>query len=247
MSRRRSHEGTPPTGHSHGGGMERWLVTYADLITLLMAYFIMVYSLSQLDLTKFRKVVAGFRAATASLGMLEGSRGVLPGSEGVLEEGAPQPAPSTDPDEFADMATTLAREIAALGLGGQVQVRMTPEGVRISMAGPLWFDTGSAELRPQAEPVLDAVAHAIRSRPELQVRVEGHADIRPIRTFRYPSNWELSSARAAAVVRRLMALSDADGTRFILVGYGDSRPVRPRDDPQSLALNRRVEIVLLRP
>lgn len=229
--------------------MERWLVTYADLITLLMAYFIMVYSLSQLDLAKFRRVVAGFRAATASFGMPDGSHGVLDGGSGVLEGEAPQPTPAVDPTEqlLQGLATDIQRRVLASGLGSEVEVRVTPEGLRVSMAGPLLFDTASADLRPQADPVLRAVAQALRARPDLRVRVEGHADSRPIRTFRFPSNWELSSARAGAVVRRLAALSGADGTRFTIVGYGDSRPARTGDDPRSLARNRRVEIVLLRP
>jgi len=224
-------------------------VTYADLITLLMAYFIMVYSLSQLDLAKFRKVLAGFRASTASLGLLEGGQGVLPGGSGVLELEAPAPTPATDPlsESFQALASGILQQVTAAGLGAQVEVRVTPEGVRVSMAGPLLFDTASAELRPEAEPVLRAVARAIRARSEILVRVEGHADARPIRTFRYPSNWELSSARAAAVIRRLMQLSGADGTRFTVVGYGDSRPARRGTSPEDLARNRRVEILLLRP
>ncbi len=251
MSRRKRREesGGGHGGHG-GGGMERWLVTYADLITLLMAYFIMVYSLSQLDLAKFRKVLAGFRAATATMGLLEGASGVLPGGQGVLElEGPPPSSPSANPvaESLQALAGGIAQEVAAAGLGRLVEVRVTEEGVRVSMAGPLLFDTASAELRPEADPVLRAVAQAIRLRRELRVRVEGHADARPIQTYRYPSNWELSSARAAAVVRRLASLSGAAGTRFTIVGYGDSRPARPGDDPQALALNRRVEIVLLRP
>lgn len=231
--------------------MERWLVTYADLITLLMGYFIMVYSLSQLDLAKFRKVVAGFRAATATMGLMEGASGVLPGGSGVLELEAPPPSSSHSVNPVEEslqaLAGGIAQQITAAGLGNLVEVRVTQEGVRVSMAGPLLFDTASAELRPEADPVLHAVARAIRSRRELRVRVEGHADARPIQTYRFPSNWELSSARAAAVVRRLAALSGADGTRFTIVGYGDSRPVRQGDDPQALAQNRRVEILLLRP
>jgi chemotaxis protein MotB len=246
---RRRRNGTQTGGGHGGGGLERWLVTYADLITLLMAYFIMVYSLSQLDLAKFRKVLAGFRASTASLGLLEGGQGVLPGGSGVLEVEAPSPTPATDPlsESFQALASGILQQVTAAGLGAQVEVRVTPEGVRVSMAGPLLFDTASAELRPEAEPVLRAVARAIRARSEILVRVEGHADVRPIRTFRYPSNWELSSARAASVIRRLMQLSGADGTRFTVVGYGDSRPARRGTSPEDLARNRRVEILLLRP
>lgn len=251
MSKRKRHEGGGAHGGHGGGGMERWLVTYADLITLLMAYFIMVYSLSQLDLAKFRKVVAGFRAAAATMGLMEGASGVLPGGSGVLELEVPPPSssPSANPldESLQALAGGIAQQVTAAGLGNLVEVRVTQEGVRVSMAGPLLFDTASADLRPEADPVLQAVARAIRSRRELQVRVEGHADARPIRTYRFPSNWELSSARAGAVVRRLAVLSGADGTRFTIVGYGDSRPVRPGVDPQALAQNRRVEILLLRP
>lgn len=251
MSRRKRHEASGGGGGHGGGGMERWLVTYADMITLMMAYFIMMYSLSQLDLAKFRKVVAGFRAATATMGLMEGASGVLPGGSGVLELEGPPPSPSASSDPLAESLQALAggitQQVVAAGLGRLVEVRVTPEGIRVSMAGPLLFDTASADLRPEADPVLRAVAQALRSRRELQARVEGHADARPIHTYRFPSNWELSSARAAAVVRRLAALSGADGTRFTIVGYGDSRPARPGDDPEALARNRRVEIVLLRP
>jgi chemotaxis protein MotB len=238
-------------GGGHGGG-ERWLITYADLITLLMAFFIMMYSLGQMDLAKFKSVQGGLRAAASNFGIIEGGGGIVSGGDGVLPGGASQNDNVTGfggatARTVQGVSDDLSRFIQAKRLSADVSVRVTREGLVVSVAGPLLFDSGSTHLRPQAEDLLHQLADVLRRIPAARVRVEGHADSAPISTPQYPSNWELSSARAGAVVRWFVTrYAELDGPRFAVVGYGSARPVHAGDDPRSRAANRRVEIVLVK-
>lgn len=236
-------------GGSHGGS-ERWLITYADLITLLAAYFIMVYSLAQIDLAKFDRVMGGYRQSAASFGVMTGGPANLDGGDGVLEgaKGAGETPADRGGGAFGieEAMAKIQSDIQTMGLGGHVTVRMTEEGLVVSMAGPLLFDSGKADLRPEARPILDSVARVISRLPQALVRVEGHADSIPIQTERFPSNWELSSARAATVVRHLTA-TGLNATRFTVVGFGDSRPVGVNSAPEGRARNRRVEVIIFKP
>jgi chemotaxis protein MotB len=235
-------------GHGEGGheNSERWLLTYADLITLLMVFFVVLYSMSQADSEKFRKVSAALEQAF-NVDVLQGS------SSSSIHDGAS--APTTPVEELftaPEHATEVARiksKIEAVLEGTRQQspdvaVGADREGVVIRLSGSYLFDSGRAELKGNALGVLDAIAGEIRALPN-EVRVEGHTDATPIESPRYPTNWELSAARALAVTRYL---SEADGIRaerLIAAGYGEFRPLAPNDSRENRALNRRVEIHLL--
>lgn len=227
---RRSRVGAEAPGGDHGAtGMMRWLLTYADLITLLMAFFIVMYAMSSLDVGKYRALAQSLRGALVGNSFVElplaGTQGAEPGSlEAVGRE--------------------VAGALAEMGLEGQGAVFRTERGVVISLYGAVLFDLGKADIRPEAMPVLDRVATALSRLPNY-VSVEGSTDDLPINTALFPTNWELSVRRATTVVRYFVERHGLDPRRFLAVGYGEYQPMFPNDSEANRARNRRVDIVLL--
>lgn len=125
-----------------------------------------------------------------------------------------------------------------------ISANRTDQGVVLILQERLLFDSAEADLKPEGEPFLDKVALLLNNIPNY-VRVEGHTDNRPIATRQYPSNWELSGARASSVIRHILASGDYNEQRFIAAGYGDTRPIVPNDSVENLQKNRRVEMVIL--
>jgi chemotaxis protein MotB len=232
-------------GGHEAAGLMRWLLTYADMITLLMAFFVMLYSMSVLDLKKFEALADVLRMALGGRG-----RSVLHGGSSIFNPGAadnPKPAivPGMDIAQMKAIAEEVRRYVEEHGLGGSVGVHVQERGivVRIAAEGIL-FDRGKADLRPEAIPILSKVGKMLASM-RYQVRVEGHTCSLPINTSKFPSNWELSAARAATVVRFLISMG-VRPDRLSAVGYADSRPVAPQDTEENRRKNRRVDIVILR-
>ena len=227
---------------------ERWLLTYSDMITLLMAFFIMMYSMSVLNMEKFREVAFSIRS---------GFGGVLQGQGKHLMSGArvsllPH-AGSVEEDRHGVTTTTqiakqMAQQIRSYAnkksLSGKVHVFQEERGmiVRIAADG-LLFSRGSAELTPVASGILTAVSAQLRIVSN-DIVVEGHTCSLPISTAAFPSNWELSAARASRVVRFFQHVSGIDGRRLSAVGYADTRPCAPNDTEAHRYNNRRVDIVL---
>ena len=211
--------------------VDRWLITYADMITLLVALFIMLYSMSAVNQEKFGALAKSVRREFQVLP--EHSGGRIVGSGQII-------------DPLEERAAQLQQFLQQNGLQTQVRVRQEERGLVISLLsdGTL-FDLGSAELKPSARQVLDRVAQLLRTVPN-PVLIEGHTDNLPIRTVQYPSNWELSAARAARVLRYLVQKGGIPAHRLIAVGYADTRPLAPNDSPANRAQNRRVDIAVLR-
>jgi chemotaxis protein MotB len=229
-------------GHD-GGGMLRWLLTYADMITLLMAFFIMMYSMSILNLAKFQQVAFSIRS---------GFGGSLQGGEGVMVHG-PGPG-SVKPNllgleggaGLSETAVQLAEFITQRGLEEAVRLRVDERGLIISLVtDKVLFDLGKANLKPGSRDVLDKIAGLLQRLPN-QVMVEGHSCNLPIRTAQFPSNWELSTARATQVIRYFIERRGVPATRLSAAGYADSRPLLPNTSAANRARNRRVDIVILR-
>lgn len=225
--RRAGHEGGEGGGHD-ATGMMRWLLTYADLITLLMAFFIVMYAMSSVDVGKYRALASSLRGALAGNAFFE-----LP-LQGIQEQ--PQP--------LENLGQEMAGALAEMGLEGQAAVFRTERGIVISLYGAVLFDLGKAEIRPEATPVLDQVAAAL-SRVPNYVSVEGSTDDLPINTSMFPTNWELSVRRASTVVRYFIDRHGLDPRRFLAVGYGEYQPMFPNDSEANRARNRRVDIVVL--
>ena len=240
MSKGRRHKG-------HEGGhenAERWLLTYADLITLLMVFFVVLYSMSSADSTKWKQISAALQQAF-NVDVLQGQ------SATSIDSSAAAPAPPIDNlinDSEVPQVTRLQNKIQAVLDGASqapdVTVGVDREGVVIRLSGSYLFDSGRAELKPNSLAVLDAVAAEIRPLAN-DVRVDGHTDSTPIDSPRYPTNWELSTARALAVTRYFNESDGIRADRLMAAGFGEFRPLVPNDTREHRAQNRRVEIHLL--
>ncbi|MEW5934886.1 MAG: flagellar motor protein MotB, partial [Bacillota bacterium] len=222
-----------PAGQAEGGGhdatgMMRWLLTYADLITLLMAFFIVMYAMSSVDVGKYRALAHSLRGALAGNSFVE----------------LPLQGTAAEPDSLEAVGREVAGALAEMGLEGQGAVFRTERGVVISLYGAVLFDLGRADIRPDALPVLDRVAEALARVPNY-VSVEGSTDDLPINSLLFPTNWELSVRRATTVVRYFVERHGLEPRRFLAVGYGEYQPMFPNDSEANRARNRRVDIVLL--
>ena len=214
--------------------LDRWLLTYADLITLLLAFFIVMYSMSQIDRKKFGK-------------MTEALNTVLRGGQSVLRYQLDPARTGHGLLKLGNLRMVQQRveeRFKQLGKQEELQTKITERGLVIHIVESALFDEGSASLKPKALEVLDEIADEISGRPN-HIRVEGHTDDRPIVTPVYPSNWELSSARATAVVRYYTENHQIPPGRISALGYGEYRPVLPNNSVENRARNRRVDVVIL--
>src|SRR5437764_3403645 len=254
--------------HEEHVNHERWLITYADMITLLMVLFIVLYSISQVDLAKFRRlkqgIAGGFGGPTA-LAAVQGGAGALQGGGAVFDAQltgtGTRPSAQAVEAVLADIRARTAgarRQRSVLqgaqqelqhsldeaGLGDTVKFRLEARGLVVTIVtDKVLFDPGQADLRPEGREVVDKIAAALGKLPN-RISVEGHTDNTPI-SGRYPSNWELSTARATTVLRELIERHGIDPARLQAAGYAEERPVAGNDTPEGRAANRRVELVVL--
>ncbi len=236
---------TPPPDDDEPEAKEepvaRWLMTYADMITLCMAFFVLLYSFSILDLQKFQSAAASVRSSFGALHN-QGSTGILQGHKEAKPFGKSQlHIPS---GEYSAIKRQVEQLVHQLGLEGKVEIQLVPEGYSIRITEAVLFDSGKADLKPQARQVLDKIVKIIRATP-YPVRVEGHTDSLPIHNAQFPSNWELSAARAATVVHYLIKTHAYPPSKLSLAGYGSTRPVASNATPAGRARNRRIELVVL--
>lgn len=243
-------------GHNDGGGnSERWLLTYADMITLLMVFFIVMYAISEMDKSKYEAVASALNKALGGGNLVVNLEGQGDGVS-VPMPFAELPTITASLNPTADeVATNGGEEVDPLESIGQAlyadfvhdgrfTVRISDRGLIISLVGSALFDSGQADIRPQFLPLLDAIVDRIRTIGN-DISVEGFADSDPIRSAQFPSNWELSAARANQV-RDYLEQSGVDAERLIVVGYGATRPVFDNRTAEGKAKNRRVDIVILR-
>ncbi len=230
---------------SHGGSSERWLLTYADLITLLVAFFIVMFAGSRSDLAKFQALSVSLKNAFSPGAFGEG------GNAGVLSAGgkggdavvsfADLPPQQQD---FLNISESLDTFAAQNDMGQQIDVSTSTEGIIISMSGVLLFDSGSSVLRAEASKALQTISDLIRPLPN-KIRVEGHTDAIPPANPAFPTNWELSTSRAVSVLRFLTEKGAIPASRMVVAGYGEYQPLADNDTRQGRALNRRVDIAII--
>lgn len=222
----------------------RWLTTYADLVTNLLCLFVLLFAMSTLNVKKFR----------AALLSIQGALGVLP-NEGTTIEEIMEEVPGLEQSLLEELARRDMEQLEAArqalqsvieqeGLGASVSITMESRGLVLRFADTVLFDLGKADLKPVAKQILDKVSKVLKDLPN-HVRVEGHTDNLPISTPQFPSNWELSCARATNVVRYLIEANGLSPERLSAAGYGEFRPVAPNDSEASRRLNRRVDLVVL--
>lgn len=210
-----------------------WLVTYGDIMSLLLTFFVLLISYSTVREEEFRRALSSFQEAI----------GILPNERSVVffeEIPAIRVSPSIPP---AEIIRRLRSSIEAAGFEGGINVSEDREGIRITIESPILFDSGKAELRPESLPVLNEITGILAQSPH-EVIVEGHTDNVPIHTQEFPSNWELSTARAISVARYMFESATLDARRFTVAGYGEYHPVAPNETPEGKGKNRRVEILL---
>ena len=206
---------------------DRWLISYADLATLLLALFIVLYAAADHD--RATRIASAFATQfSANANPPASGSGVLPGSDSLNE------ATTAIDRAFAENRT----------LRDRARVIKTERGLSVSLTEAGFFAPADATIRNDALPLLDALAEAL-SKSKAPVRVEGHTDSSPISTSRYPSNWELSAARAATVLSRLEQ-SGIPASRLSVAGFAGERPVGDNSTPEGRALNRRVDLVILK-
>lgn len=222
-------------GHRHdGGGGLRWLLTYADMITLLLAFFIILYASSRVDGRKYTDIVSSIRIA---FGVPLPPRPVAQARNSVATL---LPFPDVVGMLVQQLSSHVEDEIKA----GSVEIERTDKGVVLRFRDAVLFDLGSATLSAGAQQVLDKVARPLLATP-YAIEVEGHTDPLPIRSPHFPSNWELSVARATAVIRYLVEAHRFPPARLAARGMADNRPLAPNDPARGNPRNRRVELHLL--
>jgi len=240
-SNRKRRKGQDEEGHVSS---ERWLVTYADMITLLMAFFIMMYAMSIVSMGKFAELALSVRSGFGG--------DVAKMNTAVLAlGGSTRPHPgifNANRFELLDkIEGQLKRTLKEKGFAKLVTVERTEQGIAVRLpTDELLFDLGSAELRPTTRRLLAVLAPTLRQ-AGFPIRVEGHTCDLPIHSALFPSNWELSARRATNVLTFLTHRCGLSPDRVAAVGYGDTKPLVPNDTEAHRRLNRRVEIVVLVP
>ncbi|UTR12078.1 flagellar motor protein MotB [Evansella sp. LMS18] len=229
-------------------GAPKWMVTYSDMVTLLLVFFVLLFSISSVDAQKFRSLAESMRGDNIH----DGFESILenqyqpPSNPEVTEDGDDEDDSEKNNEEepsLDELLKKINKYIEENGLEEVISAARDKRGVLVILQGNILFDTASAEIIDEAFPVLEEVASLLNevSNP---VEVQGHTDDRPINTYRYPSNWELSGARASRIVRELIEES-VDYSRLLSVGYGEKEPVASNATKEGRQKNRRVTIVII--
>lgn len=223
------------SGHD-GAGMMRWLLTYADLITLLLAFFVVLYAASRINTARFLVLSRSLRIA------FNGQPAIVKLGNAPPSNPIPKPLPSLQ--SLQQLEQEIERVIQQQHLQQEMSVQVTPAGVVIVFLQPVLFPLGSAELLPEGRHVLALVSRVLATVPNA-IEVRGYTDNLPIDTPQYPSNWELSAARALTVLHFLVEVGGIAPTRLDAAAFGQYHPFAP-NGPSGNPENRRVEIVILR-
>lgn len=246
------------SGNSRKGRVshERWLVSYADFITLLFAFFVVLYAFAKADEKKQVEVSEAIDTAFRSFGVLSNARqqtrpqkNVYTGNGLPLQPAAAIMGESLMPaskvkGDLDRMRHELEKSLAPQIANGSVAVEMGRDGLVISLREAGFFNSGSATPHPNAVSTLKRVAESLGSLP-YDVRIEGHTDNVPIHNAQFDSNWELSSARATAIARLFLELHAVSPERLSAAGYAEYHPVTSNATSEGRAMNRRVDLVIL--
>ena len=258
MSRRKK-----PRSHTNH---ERWLVSYADFITLLFAFFVVLYASSQVDKKKVGKLAMAIQVAFQEMGVFDTSSTKVP-----VDLENPMPFDTVQTVESvqrnASLAQVVSRSDGALGGGREngdmaelqhelesalaleiarqeISLRREPDGLVISLREVGFFESGSGQMKQESQPAFDRIADLLRKR-NCRLRIEGHSDNVPIHNAQFASNWELSTSRATEIVRLLIVRDGFDPNHLSAAGYAEYRPLATNTTREGRSMNRRVDIVIL--
>lgn len=227
-------------------GAPGWMTTYSDLMSLLLTFFILLYSMSTVDAEKFKNISMSLQGILSGLGQVS-----------VIDTGIENTGSTDEMMEFEDpislidvnegilqMHEKVLGYVEEEGLEAKVSVSMNKRGVFVDIKEAILFDSGSAKIKDSGLEVLKKLEGLINDFNNDLV-IEGHTDNIPSRTALYPSNWELSTARAVSVLRYLSEVENVDPKRLSAVGYGEYSPIVPNDTRENRAANRRVNILII--
>lgn len=234
--------------HDEHENHERWLVSYADFITLLFAFFVVMYATSSQNEGKEKEFEDSIKLNFHMVG--RGGTDSDPNdiqnalAELVMPLGSfPKKGGPREAQDYVERS--LDKSMSSADKKAAVQdIYHDAVGVRVALTASTFFQPGSAKLKVEALPSLDKVADILKSNDK-RVIVEGHTDDSPIEGALYPSNWELAGGRSTAVVRYLVKVHKLNPKRFVSISYGDQKPIVPNDTDEHKAMNRRIEILIV--
>jgi len=219
---------------------ERWLLTYADLITLLMVFFVLLFAMSHTDVQKFKALAQSLHNAL-NPNVLSGSQAVQLSTDGGSSSSL------VEEQDFQRLQQVLKQLQNSTGISSvQLSSQITNDGIAVTVSGALLFYNGTDQIKPDGIQFLQKLGAYLATLTN-NIRVEGHTDDVPLQSAQYPTNWELSAARAVAVVRYFTDDASLDPKRLSAVGYGQYQPIVPNDTREHREQNRRAVIVILYP
>lgn len=246
----------PPAARPHGSSHERWLVSYADFVTLLFAFFVVLYANSTTNQRQAQQIAASFRAAIGDrhaqetlLKLLGAGVTPPPVSASVADPLTARGSPETTArnangvdllPSMVQLNKSLEKEIKE----GRLEIRLERRGMIISLRESSFFPSGDNTILPNARPMLERIASNLAPLPN-PIRLEGHTDAVPIHNARFRSNWELSAARSIALMDMFTGDFALPRERMSIAGFADTAPVASNETPEGRAKNRRVDIVVL--
>jgi chemotaxis protein MotB len=213
---------------------ERWLLTYADLITLLLGLFVILYAMSKVDAGKYAEIVAALGGVFG-----QGKTGMLQGNNGVMMQGVPRIP--TERERIAEELRSALKDAVKENL---VSIVENERGLTVHLMEELLFESGRAELKESSLSTLDSLASVLKTLSN-DLRVEGHTDNIPIHNSQFPSNWHLSVARALNTAFRLIDRYGLPPERVSVVGFSEYQPLVPNSTDSNRSRNRRVDIVVV--
>lgn len=256
-------------------GLPAWMGTYGDMVTLLLCFFVLLFSMSSVDIQKFKEAMASFNnqidVMPGGEALTEGDRinngtsqisnieilidRALQQGEGESEgesEGAPSDNLDLTDEQLREIQLDKAKEVAERidqymqnqGIAEEIEMKYSLNYVKLTLPGETLFSSGQATLKAEALPIIDGIGTMIVDSQfsEYSIQIEGHTDNVPINTSYFPSNWELSAARAIAVGTYILDTKDFDPTKIVCAGYGEFYPIVDNDTTANKAMNRRVEV-----
>jgi len=231
MARRKQEEAKP--------GAPLWLATYGDMMTLCLCFFVLLFAMSTVDAQKFKAVAES----------LEGALGVFESGPTVSvvpnDNDYPNDIPADEGIDYRELYEDIKSKLDEKGLQNSVTLVLNERGLLIRFLDNVLFPSGSAELKSDSTEIIDMIADVVKKNDN-NVRIEGHTDNVPIRTGKFPSNWELSTTRAVNVVRYLIEVKGIAPDKLSAAGYGEYHPIEKNDNAAGREKNRRVDIVVLR-
>ena len=241
---------------------ESWLIPYADLLTLLLALFIVLYASSSTDKKKFDEMSKAFNLA------LVGGNGIFEGQKSVKNHEATTPGNKTNPppkatvqqnedqtlkqlmlkeqENLEKLKKQIDQYISKNGLKAQLETKLNQSQLLITISDNALFAPGSAAVKPESKKLAVAISNILQQYPDYEIIVSGHTDNQPMSSVEFRSNWDLSSSRAIRFMDILLANKQLDPRRFSAVGYGEYRPVATNDSTEGRSKNRRVEVSIIR-